>query len=409
MRQATRVPPIFCFVLSARPSTGRVVYTRAHRPENMKRICIIDPVLARYRLPVFQELSRHCQVDWIVSPATAKSGFGNARPPDTPGLRQIEIPMLRPFDEKAGMFQCGLIKYILREKPDAIKVFANPRYLSFWTTLFVARLLGIPFYAHGVAFFKRRRISLARRLMMRLILRLVTSYIAYAPIVRESLASQGFPVEKVFVAHNSLINPFPVRPEEKTGTERGILFIGRLRRGCGLSILLRVLKRLHDENSLPWVLHVVGVGEEAEQVRLHAATFSWVIWHEDASDMQVSAISRDCLFGCYPGNAGLSVVHMMSLSLPVVIHDDLQSHEGPEPSYVRNEVNGILYNNKSPDESLYEVLRSIAVAPSRMARMQRAAFEEYECLVDPSYAERLWEIFNQQGAVSERVLSPANP
>ena len=366
----------------------------------MKRVCNVDPVLTRYRMPVFLELSRYCYVDWIFSPSNIESGFASSSRPESPGLRYIEVPVLKPFGETAGMFQRGLTRYILREKPDAIMIFANPRYLSFWTTLLLARLRGIPFYAHGVGFFKRQRIGLGRRLMMNLMLRLVTSYIAYAPVVRESFAAHGFSLEKVSVAHNSLVNPYPVRPEEKTGTERGILFIGRLRRGSGLSLLLQVMSRLHEEHCLTLTLHVVGIGEKAGQLRRQAGGSSWVIWHGEASDMQVRTISLDCFLGCYPGNAGLSVVHMMSLSLPVVIHNDLQSHEGPEPSYVRDGVNGILYDHKSPEESLYQLLRSIATEPSRVARMQRSAFEEYQRLVNPSYALRLWSVFNQERTVT---------
>jgi glycosyltransferase involved in cell wall biosynthesis len=375
----------------------------------MKRICIIDPIFTRYRLPVFLELSQYCRVDWIFSPSAAKAGFGTVQRPHTRGLRYVEVPTLRPFGEKTAMFQWGLVKYILRDRPDAIKVFANLHYLSFWTTLLLARLRGIPVHAHGVGFFKRRRIGPIRRVLQSLMLRLVTSYIAYAPIVRESLAAQGFPVGKVFVAHNSLINPFPVRPEEKRGTERGILFIGRLRRGCGLLLLVKVLRRLRKEHGFPLTLHVVGIGEEAQQIRQEIAGCSWVTWHGEASDMQVSTISRDCFLGCYPGNAGLSVVHMMSLSLPVVIHNDLPSHEGPEPSYVRDGISGVLYDHSCPEESLYRILRSISTDPSHVAQMQRSAFEDYQSLVNPSYAERLWSILNEESAASARSLSIAHP
>ncbi len=186
--------------------------------------------------------------------------------------------------------------------------------------------------------------------------------------------------------------------------ERGILFIGRLRRGSNLSLLLRVLKRLNNESVRPWILHVVGVGEEAEQLRSNTRNVPWISWHRDATDQQVNAISRDCLFGCYPGNAGLSVVHMMSLSLPVVIHNDLQSHEGPEPSYVKDGVNGVLFSYNDQEESLYQALRSLALEPARVAGMRWAAFGEYERLINPSYAERLWSILGQ----SERSARPAD-
>ncbi len=371
----------------------------------MYRLCIIDPVWTRYRLPVFEELSRRCKVDWVFSPSRAYGAVSRSEAPD---FRYIEVKMLSSFGGKNGMFQCGLVKYMLREKPDAIKMFANPRYLSFWTTLFAARVLRIPFYAHGVAFFKRREIGIGRRLMMRLILRFVTSYIAYAPIVRESLAAQGFDVDKVSVVPNSLLNRFTVPPVKKNGKERGILFVGRLRRGSGLSLLLRVMARLKKEGNFPFTLHVVGDGEEAEELRREAAGCTWVSWHGAASDIELSEISRECLFGCYPGSAGLSVVHMMSLSLPVIIHNDLSSHEGPEPSYVRDRVNGLLYERYSPEQSLYQLLQRVAADPGQLSTMQRASFEEYRHLTTPSYAERLWSIMSGTDLSIEESLSAAN-
>jgi glycosyltransferase involved in cell wall biosynthesis len=372
----------------------------------MHRLCVVDPVWTRYRLPVFEELSRYSKVDWVFSPSRSYGAVSRSEAPD---LRYIEVKMLRSFGGNNGMYQTGLMKYLLTEKPDAIKMFANPRYLSFWTTVFAARLLGIPFHAHGVAFFKRKRIGFGRRIIMRLILRLVTSYIAYAPIVRESLAAQGFEVDKVVVVPNSLLNPFPVRPEEKTGAETGILFVGRLRRGSGLSMLVRVMGRLKEEGGFPFRLHVVGDGEEAEELRRTAGSVSWVSWHGAASDAELREVSRKCLFGCYPGSAGLSVVHMMSLSLPVIVHNDLSSHEGPEPSYVKDGVNGLLYERESPGQSLYQLLQRVAINPDHIASMQRSAFQEYLRLTQPSYAERLWSIFTEDGVRMEKNLSASMP
>jgi glycosyltransferase involved in cell wall biosynthesis len=370
------------------------------RSLRIKRVCIIEPFLTQYRLPVYLELSRHCKVDWIYSPSTGESGFGSGDRPEAPNLRYIEIPTLRPFGEKTGTIQWGLAKYVLREKPDAILASADLNCLSFWTTLMLARLKGIPFYAHGHGFFKKRKVDSLRRSTMKLLLRLVTSYIAYAPAVRDSFAVHGFSVEKVSVAHNSLINLFPVRPEEKTGGERGILFIGRLRRGNGLGLLLRVVRRLREEDGYPVTLRVIGAGEEAEQLQREAAGCSWVNWHGEVYDpKEIRAISLDCAIGCYPGDAGISVVHMMSLSLPVVTHDDAPRH-GPEIGFIRSGPSGALFDHGSPEESLHGVLQSLAAEPSMVAEMQRSAFDDYQSLVNPSLAERLWTILNEKHAAS---------
>ena len=208
---------------------------------------------------------------------------------------------------------------------------------------------------------------------------------------------------------NSVLNRFPVPPEEKTGIERGILFVGRLRRGSGISLLLRVMRRLKEEGDLPFTLHVVGDGEEAGELRREAADCSWVTWHGAASDAELSNISRQCLFGCYPGSAGLSVVHMMSLSLPVIIHNDLSCHEGPEPSYIRDGVHGLLYDHDNAEQSLYHLLQRVAAVPDQIGKMQRPSFEEYQCLTNPSYAQRLWSLFSDDSLPAVEVLSAAEP
>jgi glycosyltransferase involved in cell wall biosynthesis len=232
-------------------------------------------------------------------------------------------------------------------------------------------------------------------------LRVSSGYIAYAPIVRESLLAHGFSDEKVIVAPNTEVNSIPVRPEEKTGSERGVLFLGRLRKGCRVNLLIRALKKLREEERLPLTLNIVGSGEEEEPLRREAAHFSWVTWHGGVYDpLHIRKISLDCFVGCYPGNAGLSVVHLLSLSLPVVIHDD-RSCQGPEASFVQTGVSGLVYDHTKPQESLYQALKSLAQDPRTLAKMQQSTFEEYQTLTNPSLAERLSSIFGNAAAASE--------
>lgn len=359
----------------------------------MTRICIIQPFLADYRQQVFLNLAEYCQLDLVISPTPSSSGFGQPVASENPRVRCFLIPTLKPFGEKIGMIQWGIGKYILRERPDAIIIFANPRYLSFWTTLLLGRLMRIPTYAHGHGLYKKRHIRVPYRMMMRVLLRLVTSYICYAPIVRQSFVDHRFPDQKLSVAHNSMVNRFPVQPEEKTGNERGVLFVGRLREGNNMGLLLRVMERIRQSAGIPLTLHVIGTGEGAQQLQKEMTHRPWIVLHGTTYDQKrIRAISLDCFLGCYPGNAGLSVEHMMSLSLPVVTHNDLSSHHGPEPSFIRDGVSGLLYDYSNPEESLYRAIVSLATDHSNLARMQRAAFEGYQCLVNPPLSARLWSI-----------------
>jgi len=367
------------------------------------RIAIVEPAWTNYRFPVFRELAERCQVDWIFSPTKRETGFGDVSPSDAKALRYIEATMWKPFGEKFGHWQVGVIWYLLRERPDVVMLSADPRSLSFWMILVVGRFLGIPIYLHGHGVYKKTRISWSYRKMMNLLLRLSTGYVAYAPIVREAFARHGFSVARVRVAHNSIVNPCPVRPDEKTGTERGVLFLGRLRPGCGIEILLHVVKKLREENGFGLDLHIIGGGEQEFRLRSEYARELWVHWYGEVYDpAQIQLISRECFVGCYPGNAGLSVIHMMSLSLPVVVHNDIRMHQGPEPSFVRNGESGFLFEHAHPWEGIYRALQILVMQPAETRRMQVAAALCYQSLTEPSLTARLWSVLSDSERQSSR-------
>ncbi len=380
----------------------------------VKRLGVIQPHLSNASREMFLELAQYCPLDLVVSLAPSGMGFEVAPVAEGSRIRIFSGPTLMPLGKRFGWIQWSVMKYIVQshERPEALFLNANPRYLTFWVALLWAKALGIPAYVHGHGFYRRSRIGVAYRLMMMALLKLATAYICYAPIVRQAFLDHGFPRRKLVVAHNSLINRFPVLPAEKTGTEPGILFVGRLRQESRLDLLLRVVERIRREDGFPLLLHVVGDGEEGETLRSEARNCPWVVFHGGVYDAeQIRKISLDCFAGCYPGNAGLSVVHMMSLSLPVITHDDLQAH-GPEPSFIRDGVSGWLYDHDDPERSLYQAVRSLASDPVKVAEMRQNAYADYQSLAHPSLAERLWAIMGasadpRPAAVSAEILPVA--
>jgi glycosyltransferase involved in cell wall biosynthesis len=377
----------------------------------VKRLGVIQPHLSNASREMFLELAQYCPLDLVVSLAPSGMGFEVAPVAEGSRIRIFSGPTLMPLGKRLGWIQWSVVKYILHQRPEAVFLNANPRYLTFWVALLWAKALGIPAYVHGHGFYRRSRIGVAYRLMMMALLKLATAYICYAPIVRQAFLDHGFPRRKLVVAHNSLINRFPVLPAEKTGTEPGILFVGRLRQESRLDLLLRVVERIRREDGLPLLLHVVGDGEEGETLRSEARNCPWVVFHGGVYDAeQIRKISLDCFAGCYPGNAGLSVVHMMSLSLPVITHDNLQAH-GPEPSFIRDGLSGWLYDHADPEPALHLAVRSLASDPAKVAEMRQNAFADYQSLAHPSLAERLWAIMgaskNQPCAAISQVHTPA--
>ena len=373
------------------------------------RVAIIEPAWTHYRYPVYRELAQHCQVDWIFSPSRRETGFGTLTPPGTTSLRYMEAAMRKPLGRSFGFWQSGILSYLVRERPDAVMASADPRSASFWLTLVAGRVLGIPVYAHGHGVYRRTRIPWLYRGMMNLLLRLSTGYMAYAAIVRDTFARHGFSVAKVQVAHNSVVNPCPLLPEEKTGTERAVLFLGRLRADSGIEILVNAVQRLR-EAGCEIQLQIVGGGEYLPRLRRIYSGLDWVHWHGELYDAaRIREISRSCFVGCHPGSAGLSVIHMMSLSLPVVVHDGLERH-GPEVAWVQQGANGIRCLAEMPGVHLDEALGMLARDAAKVRQMQRAAYRTYLELTTPSLAAQLGQILLQtscQPAVELRSGAPS--
>ena len=194
-------------------------------------------------------------------------GFSSKSLPYPENVDYVELPTISPFGKSFGLYQVGLIKFFSQSFPDAVITFANLRYLSFWTTLIWCKLHNIPLYLHGHGLYRKRTTSLFWNFVYHVIFKFVTAYICYSQSVAESLVKIGLPVEKIKVAANSLVNPFPIRPDQKSGKERGILYIGRLRSGCGVELLIRAVAQLKDLSESKFSVHIIGDGPEAGSFR----------------------------------------------------------------------------------------------------------------------------------------------
>jgi glycosyltransferase involved in cell wall biosynthesis len=201
------------------------------------------------------------------------------------------------------------------------------------------------------------------------------------------IVNNGKREARFIVIYNSIVNHFPVLPEEKDYSKKGILFLGRLRKGCDLDLLCETVITLRKEN-YPVDVHVVGTGELDDFYRKIFGAYEGINFYGEIYDQErIAEISRNCSIGCYPGNAGLSIVHYMSLSLACLVHDNLMQHQGPEPSYMEDTIHGrmFLYGNK---ESFKQVLREM-IEISDLRLYGKNAYLCYTTLSQPSYAQRI--------------------
>lgn len=358
-----------------------------------KTLLIVQPYLTAYRLPVFAEIARHFRaVTLASSPAPVQSGYGQPGIEDTRIERHVLLPEVRLLGGRL-LWQRGLVKLLWTSRPDKLLIAANPRALSFWMALFVCRLRGIACYSYGQGFYDKLQPPRWLVLAYQVLIASSRCYICYTASGVESLRRQGIS-GTLRVAENSLQLTAPTPPDEKSGAELGVLYLGRLREGCNLGLLIDSMTAARAESALDLKLHVIGDGSFAAALKARYSGLDWIRWHgEIYQQAAVRKIAEHCRVGCHPGDAGLSVVHFMGLSLIPVIHDRLDLHMGPEPSYVVDGVNGRRFAHAEAAQSLPSVLVQLFTQDRSMA-LPAAAFLSYQQLNDPPLGLRLARILH---------------
>ncbi|SDH45464.1 glycosyltransferase family 4 protein [Paraburkholderia phenazinium] len=356
-------------------------------PRAKLTVFYVQPLVTRYRVEVIDTLSRLFKVKVFANSSGIESrGFSR----EAPSCDEfVETGITHVFTCRIKL-QARVFGEIVRVRPAAVLIFADMSYLSLWLALLAGRALGVPVVIHGQGLYRHAKPRLARTVCYRAAVALSTRYVCYSEASRLSLERIGCPRAKLIVADNSLCVTRTVKPEEKTGNEQGVLFLGRLRDGSSVECLIEAVEQLHRHGH-EIVLHLVGDGEHRGRLQRTYANSPYLIWHGAIfDDEEIAAISRRCRIGCYPGDAGLSVVHMFGLSLPPLVHDQLELHMGPEPEYVEHGANGFLYHRESGAGTLAATLEQIWVLPPESIREVSArAFSKYQQLNSPSLGQRL--------------------
>jgi glycosyltransferase involved in cell wall biosynthesis len=355
-------------------------------------ILYIQPILASYRVALVEALTNNSlNKVWVLADSVSTgTGFMAGNPL---GVLRVET-CTHDFIGKRFFYQSSILSKIFEIRPDAVISFANPRYISFWASLILCWLMGIRFYSHGQGLFAYPNSGILRKLLYRALINFSTKYLCYTDSGKISLLAIGANSKKIAVVENSIELTSTVVASKKSYAEPGIIFIGRLRDGCRLELLIDAARQLRVKGE-NLVLHVVGDGEMTDLYKTKFLTDDWIIWHGSIhSHEKIAEISMNCRLGCYPGDAGLSVVHMFGLSLPPLVHGTMPEHMGPEPSYVVDGFNGFLFQkNESDSLSLSNLLAHVWNLDSADLRLAgEYAFQSYQTLNNPSLGKRFLNI-----------------
>lgn len=350
------------------------------------RLGLIQRVLPSYRVPFFDLLAEHCSAGLALfaGEPLPQEGILNGQPA---AARLTSAHNLHFFNPQHPLYLCyqnGLIPWLERENPAGLVVEANFRYLSSppavqWMKLrrrpVIGWGLGAPLSRGGLSYWRNQ------------FLRRFDALIAYSQRGAEEYAACGFPMDKIFVAANSVarapVHPMPERPPLLPAQPPSILFVGRLQARKRAASLIEACARLPIRPRLV----IVGDGPELEslQARAHdiypAAEFPGALRGPDLAPYFLAAD----LF-VLPGTGGLAVQEAMSYGLPVMV----ARGDGTQDDLVRP-ANGWLLP-PDDDEALISTLRDALKAPQRFREMGQ---ESYRIVSEEINLERMVAVFLQ--------------
>ncbi|HHS9667389.1 glycosyltransferase [Klebsiella quasipneumoniae] len=351
----------------------------------------IQPHLTKYRIDFFNELSvllkkRYNQKFKVICGETPKS-FGVIE------KIPFEVDIVK-VKKVSNFFYFKEVFSKLKKEEHVIVHFGDFKYFTLYQSLYLSLFKRRVLYLHGQGGYKKT--GLASRLLYNVVLFLTDGYICYNEFCSIELKKKTLPFlhKKIHHIDNTLYLE-PVGLDKIIMEEKGnsVTFIGRVRERSGVENILEAAKIVSAQ--IPnFKIHIIGGGEQDYLHSLREKYPEAVFYGELYSQEDIIKVCSKSKAGIYGGDAGLSVVHYMSLGLPVIIHNDLYSHMGPEPSYIIDDYNGLLFERDNIN-SIAEKLLMLCKDDTLVEKLSKNSFESYIKLSRPTMAEKLIDIIEK--------------
>lgn len=357
------------------------------------RLCVVQPLVPHYRVPVFEQLAQAPGIDLEVwAGLGAKGGSLEAAAP-TDAFRSVAAPQKRigPF-----ISQPKQLEAVAQGRFNVVILSWNARYRQLSKALRLARKNNVRTILWGHGYSKHE--SWLRQRNRDRYLKLADACLTYNHTAAEALIKRGHPRAKVFVALNAidqssiaqarehwLNNPEALAAFQRDndlpvakGQDRPdvVLFVSRLEPDKRVDVLLQafacvvktrpsarlvIIGRGPEQPTLESLAQSLGI---ASSVRFTGAVYKE---HELAPWFLSAAVFA------YPVAIGLSILHAFGYGVPVVTSDNIAAHN-PEIESLRPDENGCLYRDGDIDDFAAVMLRLLddSVLQKRMSDAARA-------------------------------------
>ncbi len=334
-------------------------------PDRPLRIDLVQPSLAKYRVPPFRELAQRQNVDlhlWYGEnprlPNAKPEGFA-ASPAE---LKKVRLGPRRVSYQPDQWRLAGPSATPSRDR--VLMMLWDVQFATLVPALLRARRNGIATVLWGHGFGKQE--SPLRRSIRDRVGKMADAVLVYDEWVADGLRSRGFDPDRLFVAHNTIdVDDMHARARAVTaeqvqafrtrtglGEDKMLFLVSRAnpeRRG---DLLLQAAAKLRREGHPGLRVALVGKGwaelvaDDVASLGLEEAVVTPGPIYDDAELALWFAASTAVVL---PEEAGLAVVHAMANGKPVVTHDALKVH-APEGRNVRHDETGLLYQRGSVDD-----------------------------------------------------------
>lgn len=346
------------------------------------KLALQQRVLPNYRAPFFDLLASTCDggMSLFTGLPRPSEGINVANE-----LRNANYQLGKSIHLFGGSFylcyQQGLMDWLKNWNPDALIVEANPRYLSTPSAVKWMHQQDKPVIGWGLGsppvngFREQRRIAFLRQF---------DAMISYSQRGADEYANLGFPLDNIFVAHNS-VSPSPTwELPDRPNIFRDkpfILFVGRLQFRKNVDLLLGACAEMESQPRLV----IVGDGpERAALASLASEIYPSAEFVGAKHGAELKAHFAEADLFVLPGTGGLAVQEAMSYGLPVIVAQG----DGTQDDLVRNE-NGW----QIPPDDFDSLVSTMKDALSDAARLRKMGEESYRIVKEKINIEKMADVF----------------
>lgn len=336
------------------------------------RVAICQPLVPKYRIPVFERLGGVAGIELNVF-AGGSSGSLEA----VESGRNFQFSYAPVSNGKVGpvgyRYQAAQLEVVKSGRFDVVILPWDSHYLSLAPSIFAGRMGRVPVLLWGHGYSKHG--SGFRDYLRNFYGKLADAVLLYSRTVADRLVRQsGFRSDRVFVAQNAIdqgpiqeaIEEWNLRPERLAAFRRQfdldpdctVAFVSRLEPENHIELLIEAFNLVRTEHETAKLV-IVGDGTsrsnlEALALRLcpgNSILFTGAIYDET----HIAPWLLNSTVFAYPRNIGLSLMHAFGYGLPVITDDNMGSHN-PEIEALRSGENGLLYEKDNAEDLARKIL-----------------------------------------------------